>query len=61
MKNKNLKNFLMAILLGAMTLGSMAYYSLENSALEVALQKCRQSKQDIRANDCSNKLTKELK
>jgi len=73
MKKNMIKNFLMAMLLTVLTLGSIAYYLIENSALEVALLECRQSKQDIktdiaaksrrgdfdykRANDGSDKLT----
>jgi len=51
MKKNMIKNFLMAMLLTVLTLGSIAYYSIENSALEVALSECRQSKQDIKTDD----------
>jgi len=74
MKKQNMiKNFLMAMLLSVLTLGGIAYFSIENSELKVALSECQQSKQDIktdsasknrrgdfdykRANDGSDKLT----
>lgn len=46
-----MKNFLLAILLTALTLGSIAYFSIENSELKVALSECQQSKQNITTDD----------
>lgn len=51
--NKMMKNFLLAILLTALTLGTVAYYSIENSELEVKLSECEQSKQDITTDDAT--------
>ncbi|GEM_PF-2247314 len=56
MKKQNMiKNFLMSIVLGVLTLGSIAYYSIENSKLEVALSECQQSKQDIKADEAKSR------
>ncbi|MDD3775674.1 MAG: hypothetical protein PHV08_06945 [Sulfurovaceae bacterium] len=54
-KQDKIKNFMMAIALGVLTLGSIVYYSIENSKVEVALSECQQSKQDIKADEAKSR------